>query len=122
MQIDLKRRQLLIGATAVGLSALSAYAFSQPEANVIKITARRFEYSPNQIHLKKDVPVVLEFTSLDIVMGFSLPDFNVRTDIIPGMLTRVSFTPDKIGEFLFHCDIFCGAGHEDMTGVVIVDA
>jgi len=122
MQISLKRRQLLIGATAFGLSALSAYAFSQPEPNVIKITAMRFDYSPNQIHLKKDVPVVLEFTSLDIVMGFSLPDFNVRTDIIPGMLTRVSFTPDKMGEFLFHCDIFCGAGHEDMTGVIIVGA
>lgn len=29
-------------------------------------------------------------------------------------------TPDKSGEFPFHCDVFCGSGHESMTGTVIV--
>ena len=35
-------------------------------------------------------------------------------------VSRVHFTPDKVGEFHFSCDVFCGDGHEDMTGTVIV--
>jgi cytochrome c oxidase subunit 2 len=32
----------------------------------------------------------------------------------------VRFTPDKVGRFNFHCDLFCGSGHEDMMGTLIV--
>jgi hypothetical protein len=34
---------------------------------------------------------------------------------------RFSFTPDKEGTFPFHCDVFCGDGHEDMTGMLVVE-
>ena len=40
--------------------------------------------------------------------------------IEPGKVTRVVFTPDKTGEFTFSCNIFCGSGHEDMVGRLIV--
>jgi cytochrome c oxidase subunit 2 len=53
-------------------------------------------------------------------MGFNLPDFGMRTDIMPGAMSRLQLTPDKSGEFSFHCDIFCGSGHETMSGVLIV--
>ena len=53
-------------------------------------------------------------------MGFSAPDFNVRADILPGMIDRVRITPDKAGTFEFVCDVFCGSGHEDMSGTLIV--
>ncbi|PYT08728.1 MAG: hypothetical protein DMF60_04055 [Acidobacteria bacterium] len=52
--------------------------------------------------------------------GFTLPDFGVRTDIKPGSVNRISFTPDKAGHFAFACDVFCGGGHEDMSGTLIV--
>jgi cytochrome c oxidase subunit 2 len=55
-------------------------------------------------------------------MGFSLPDFKLRTDIVPGGFTRLSFTPDRIGVFGFACDHFCGDFHEDMTGTIRVVA
>jgi cytochrome c oxidase subunit II len=87
---------------------------------IIQITARRFEYSPSQITLKKDEPVVLEIKSEDVKHGFSLPDFSLRSDVPPGETARVRFTPDKTGEFTFVCDIFCGSGHEDMQGTVKV--
>jgi cytochrome c oxidase subunit 2 len=64
--------------------------------------------------------VILEFTSQDVVMGFNAPDFKIRTDIIPNIKTRVSLTPNKEGTFPFYCDIFCGSGHEEMTGMIIV--
>jgi len=104
-----------IGATAGYVSAQAA-----PRAKVIKISAKRFDYSPGKLILKKGQRVVLELTSKDVVMGFNLPDFNVRGDMIPGKVTRVEFTPDKTGEFTFLCDIFCGSGHEEMHGRITV--
>ena len=97
-------------------------AAAQPKEQVIKILARRFTYSPNQLKLKKGVPVVLEFTSADVIMGFSAPDFQTRADIVPGQVTRVRLVPDKEGTFTFLCDIFCGSGHETMSGSIIVVA
>ncbi|HMK65653.1 MAG TPA: cupredoxin domain-containing protein [Thermodesulfobacteriota bacterium] len=98
----------------------AAFADDQAEP-VIKITAKKFEYSPNVIKLKKDVPVILEFTSLDRLHGFNCPDLKVRTDIVPGKINRVRVVPDKTGTFAFQCDIFCGDGHEDMTGTIVVE-
>ena len=53
-------------------------------------------------------------------MGFSVPDFGVRADIIPGKVGRLRLTPDKTGTFVFLCDIFCGSGHETMSGTLTV--
>jgi heme/copper-type cytochrome/quinol oxidase subunit 2 len=32
----------------------------------------------------------------------------------------LSFTPDKAGTFTFLCDVFCGDGHEGMSGRLVV--
>ena len=118
--------KLNMGATVIalafliGLSAGTAHVAAQPEEQVIRIAAKKFDYTPNHITLKKGVPIVLEFTSTDVLMGFSAPDLGVRGDIIPGKLARVRIVPGKTGTFTFFCDIFCGSGHEDMTGSITV--
>lgn len=91
-----------------------------PKERVIRLTAKKFEFSPAEITVKKGEPVVIEVTSKDVNHGFTLPDFGVRTNIQPGSVNRISFTPDKTGSFAFACDVFCGAGHEDMSGLLIV--
>ena len=108
---------LLLGAATIGLRAAA-----QPGEQVIKILARRFTYTPNKLTLKKGVPVILELTTADVVMGFNAPDFDVRADIIPGQTARVRLVPDKVGTFTFLCDIFCGSGHETMNGTITVAA
>jgi cytochrome c oxidase subunit 2 len=45
----------------------------------------------------------------------------VRATIEPDKVTRVRIVPQKAGTFEFHCDIFCGDGHEDMTGKIIIE-
>jgi len=111
--------------TILTLGSLGAYVAAQsaqPKEKVIKITAKKFNYSPGELKLKKGVPVILEFRSLDVVMGFNLPDFGVRADIIPGKATRLRLVPDKTGTFVFLCDVFCGSGHEEMNGrLTVVD-
>lgn len=88
---------------------------------VIKITAKKFEYNPNEIRLKKGVPVVFELTSLDRLHGFNCPELGIRGDINPGKVTRIDLTPQKVGTFVFFCDIYCGEGHENMNGKIIVE-
>ncbi|MGH8751573.1 MAG: cupredoxin domain-containing protein [Burkholderiales bacterium] len=102
------------------LGTAAGYGNANLEARVIKITARAFEYIPSEITLKKGEPVVLELTSQDLFHGFSISDLGLRADLPPGKTARVQLIPDKAGVFPFHCDNFCGIGHENMTGVITV--
>ena len=107
--------------TAFAVAAYGADQAKQPE-QVIKITAKKFEYNPNVIRIKTGVPVVFEFTSLDRVHGFTVPDLGgVRLTIEPGKTNRVTILAPKAGTYEFHCDLFCGDGHEGMTGKIIVE-
>lgn len=118
--MNAKRRALVVGALATFVAATTVGLGRAAAPKVVKVVARRFTYTPNRITLAKGVPVVFELTSLDVLMGFSLPDFGVRADVIPGKTTRLPFTPDKAGTFTFLCDIFCGSGHETMNGTLVV--
>ena len=87
---------------------------------IVQISAKKFSYTPSEIRLKKGEPIVLALVSEDRPHGFKLPAFNVRVDVLPKEVTRVPLTPDKTGTFTFACDVFCGDGHDDMSGTVVV--
>ena len=90
------------------------------EKRIIKITASKFLYHPSIIELEKDVPVIFELTSLDRLHGFSIPALGLRADVPPGQTVRVVLVPEKVGRYTFLCDIFCGGGHGEMNGVIVV--
>jgi cytochrome c oxidase subunit 2 len=121
MTTPFHKTRIAAACVAVALAACGAYAIAQPAEQVIRISAKKFTYSPNQVRLKRGVPVVLELTSEDVVMGFKVPGLDTRADIIPGKVARVRLVPTKAGTFEFLCDIFCGSGHEEMTGTLIVE-
>jgi cytochrome c oxidase subunit 2 len=120
---SLKRRTLLGGIAAGAVAAMTGGIAIRSFAaeRVIPIKAHKFTYEPDEIVLKLNEPAILEFTSADVVMGFNAPDFKVRATIIPGQTARVRIVPDKTGTFVFHCDVFCGDGHEDMDGTIRVE-
>lgn len=101
-------------------SAVVAATPSAQAEQVIRITAKKFEYSPHEIVLKKGVPVVLELTSLDRVHGFRLTEFGIREDIKPGQVTQVYLLPQQTGRSSFSCDVFCGVNHEEMAAEIVV--
>ncbi len=119
--MQMQRRLLLRTGGALGATALvGAMAARAQGPRVIAVVARKFTYEPDEITLKLNEPVVFRLTTLDVVMGFSVPEFNVRGTIIPGQTTEVALTPTKTGDFTFLCDIFCGSGHENMDGTLHV--
>jgi len=109
----------IIAALAV-IAGISAYVNAHPKEKVVRLSVKRFAYSPNEIVLRKGETVVIEVESQDVVHGFNAPDLGVRTDVVPGKMTRVQLTPQKTGRFGFHCDIFCGTGHEELVGTIVV--
>jgi cytochrome c oxidase subunit II len=92
-----------------------------PAPRIIKVVAKKFEFTPAEIHVKKGEHVVLELSAVDRKHGFKLPELGIRSDVPPGGTARVELTPEKAGRFPFACDVFCGDGHEDMAGTLIVD-
>jgi cytochrome c oxidase subunit II len=113
----------------LGVSALPMLSVFGPrpaaraaEPQVIKLTAQRFHYTPAEFRVKAGQPVVLEFTSVDFVHGFNMPDLTLRADLPPGTVTRLPLTAPKPGVYDFLCDNFCGSGHEQMNGRMVVEA
>jgi cytochrome c oxidase subunit II len=90
------------------------------DEQVIRISASNFEFKPSEILVRKGVPVTLELISQDRHHGFKLAEFHLRADIKPGVVEKVRFVPDKVGTFTFICDVFCGDGHEEMSGTLRV--
>lgn len=109
---------LLIGGSAAGGAMRLARAAAPGE---IEIQAMKFNFTPETVKVKRGEPVMLVLTSIDRIHGFKMPDFGIRTDIVPGQETRVTITPGKAGNFAFFCDVFCGDGHEEMGGTLIVE-
>jgi len=102
-------------------SGVASFAWATASSEkVIKVVSKRFVFIPAEITLKKGVPVDIEITTEDVVMGFSVPDLSQRADVLPKQVAHVHLTPEKVGNFPFLCDIFCGSGHENMNGVIKV--
>ncbi len=95
---------------------------AQSGERVIKVTARKFTYDPDEIVFKAGEAVVLELTSADVHMGFKCPDLGLRADIFPEKQTRIPLKVDQAGRYDFYCDVFCGDDHENMTGTIVVQA
>jgi len=74
----------------------------------------------NQIYLPINKTVIIRLTSKDVIHSFGLPAMRVKQDVIPGMMTSVWFTPNKLGQFEIACSQLCGMGHYRMRGIVNV--
>ncbi|MDL2357626.1 MAG: cupredoxin domain-containing protein [Pseudomonadota bacterium] len=120
-----KRRFLLGAPLALGSALALAGAARRkpaPAERIIGIEARKFRYAPNLIELKAGEAVVLELTALDFTHGFSIPEWKVRADLVIGKPVQLRVKPEQPGQFAFLCDNFCGSGHEEMSGTIVVKA
>ena len=70
-----------------------------PLPRVINITASNLKFIPQQIMLKKGLPVTLRLTSIDRTHGFLLQALKIDTDVSPGTTTELMVTPQVAGTF-----------------------
>jgi cytochrome c oxidase subunit 2 len=101
-------------ATSISALAGAHTAAAQAAPKRIEIVARRFDFTPGDITLKKGEPVVLVLTSKDVDHGLKFKDLNVNIKAPKGKTTETTFTPTKVGTFVGQCSVFCGSGHGAM--------
>lgn len=73
------------------------------------------------VHIPVDQPMRAWLRSMDVLHDFAVPQFRVKMDLVPGMVTYQWFTPTVPGEYEILCEELCGTGHFAMRGRVVVD-
>jgi cytochrome c oxidase subunit 2 len=121
-----KKKRIFVGVVTPMLVVLSA-ALSQagPPSDPlmkreIKVSARRFEFSPRTITVSKGESISLVITSEDVDHGFAIKEFGIDQEIKAKQTKVIELTPDKEGRFQFTCSVFCGDRHGEMVGELIV--
>ena len=108
---------ILLAATVIGQEPKDA----KPD-KVVSITAERFAFTPSRIKVKQGMLVEFVVTSDDTDHGFRIPAAGIDAAVPQqgkGEL-RIRFIAKEKGEFPFECSRACGAGHNMMRGVIIV--
>lgn len=108
-------RTIVIGCLAMGSLALSGFAPAQDTPRRIEVSVKKFSYTPAEVTVKKGEPVVLVLTSEDVTHGLKFKELNLNTKVEKEKPAELAFTPDKVGDFVGHCSVFCGSGHGSMT-------
>lgn len=104
-----------------------SYAHQDPATasapRVIEVVAKRFAFEPARIEVTEGERVRLVVKSGDGVHGFEIKKFKVAKTIPRGdTAVTIDFTASAAGEFPILCSEYCGDGHEDMKGMLVVDA
>lgn len=105
----------------MAISALPRTVAAAGESHEIQMTAKRYEFDPNVITVKKGDHVKLIITALDRDHGFKLDAFGINQKLLKGDPTTIEFTADKAGTFPFQCSEFCGIHHGKMKGKLVVE-
>ena len=87
----------------------------------IDVVARRFAFEPARIEVAVGERVRLKVVSADGVHGLEIKKFKVKKEIPRGTTpVIIEFTANEAGEFPILCSEYCGDGHEDMQGQLVV--
>jgi cytochrome c oxidase subunit 2 len=74
------------------------------------------------LHLPIGKPVKVLLRGVDVIHDFYVPQFRAKMDLMPGLVSRIWFTPIRTGSFELLCAGFCGLGHPQMRSSVVVDS
>ncbi len=75
----------------------------------------------NEVRLPLDKPVKVLLRSKDVLHDFYVPQMRSKMDMVPGMVSYFWFTPTKTGKYEVLCAEYCGVGHYNMRGHMIVE-
>ena len=121
---------LLLGVTVVSSPQQDPAAASAPfdstgqdEPRVIEVVVKRFAFEPARIEATEGEHIRLVVTSADGVHGVAIKKFRVEKAVPRGGTpVTIDFVASAPGEFPLLCSEYCGKGHEEMQGLLVVSA
>jgi cytochrome c oxidase subunit II len=84
------------------------------------VVAQAWNFSPLELVVPVGAEVNIYVSSSDLQHGFKITDTNVNMMVLPGQVSKLTYTFDEIGEFPYLCTEYCGQGHAAMYGTVKV--
>ena len=84
---------------------------------VVTIHAKRFEFTPKEVHLHRGEPVTIRLVSDDRNHGLLVKPLHIDLD----GNDETTITPEEAGTFDAICDHYCGAGHGGMKMRFVVE-
>jgi cytochrome c oxidase subunit 2 len=114
-----------------GLTAQSMFKLDRPPAGAMVVEVRAWQFwwdfvyketgvrTSSELILPVGRPVTFEITSgtrefPEVIHSFRITSMVGTVDAIPGVVTRLSVTPEKIGSYYGQCVELCGASHSNM--------
>jgi len=121
---------LLVILATLGIIAVSLLYedMLNKERKTIELLAEapeRGNWNPSEIHLVRGEPVRIKIRNIDTVShGFAIPELGISlkgtSEIKPGQVATIDFTPQKTGNFMYTCTSWCSSQHMKMTGRIII--
>jgi cytochrome c oxidase subunit II len=78
------------------------------------------KYSEGELHVPVDHQIVFKMTGMDVIHSFWVPEWRIKKDTVPGIVTTAVVTPDREGTYALVCTELCGFGHATMRAKVVV--
>ena len=117
------KKELLSFTVLLGLFVILQFipnVEQQSDEVFFDITSQQWKFEPNTIAVKQGQTVVIRITSVDVPHGFALDDYNIYTFVPPGQTVDIKFIATEKGTFEFFCNVYCGEGHSNHRGMLIV--
>lgn len=87
---------------------------------VVRVTARNWDWTMSATHLKAGEEVKFVVRSLEAVHGFSIMGTHISTAVTQGDPPSVIYWKPVKGVYTLACNVYCGAGHDTMHTVFTV--
>jgi cytochrome c oxidase subunit 2 len=78
------------------------------------------EITSDTLVLKDEEPVYFRICSKDVIHSFWVPEFRLKEDAVPGLVTHIRLRPNRLGSYTVVCTELCGLGHSTMRAPVRV--
>jgi cytochrome c oxidase subunit 2 len=85
------------------------------------VIGRAWSFEPAEIRVPAGVEIIFTATATDVIHGFNIEGTRLNMMLIPGQISRNTYTFDEPGEYLLICHEYCGLGHHMMAGKVVVE-
>lgn len=79
-----------------------------------------YTFLPKEIRVPQGQPVTFRITSPDVTHGFQIVQTNGNVMVVPGYVSQFTTVFEEAGEYLIVCNEYCGVGHHNMFGTLIV--
>jgi heme/copper-type cytochrome/quinol oxidase subunit 2 len=94
--------------------------YNGPPSLVIHVLMKKWAVLPDQVVVPQGAKVELIIITTDVEHGFAVPELAINEPVQPGRTTVVRFLAQKPGIYPMHCSVYCGRGHDKMTGEIVI--